>query len=76
MFPLFEVFDGNKQMPITKKETSMTDLLTTGQFGKEVCRTAKCIRDWIDNGTIPESAVVTINGRYHIRRWAIEEVKS
>jgi hypothetical protein len=63
-------------MRIKHSETSMTDLLTTGQFGKEVCRTAKCIRDWINNGTIPDSAVEIINKRYHVRRWAIEEVKS
>ena len=63
-------------MRIEQNKQSVTDLLTTGQFGKEVCRTAKCIRGWISNGTIPDEADEVINGRYHVRRWAIEEVKS
>ena len=62
-------------MPKAKRtKPRMSDLLTTGEFGRLVNRTSKCIRDWIHNGTIPADAVVVVNGRFSIRRWAVEEV--
>jgi len=56
------------------KTPRMADWLSTGQFGAEVGRTAKCVRDWIATGVIPPDAVRVIQGRYQIRRWAIDVV--
>ncbi len=60
----------------TPTKPKPSDLLTTGQFAKLVYRTPVTVRRWIDSGVIPPEAVEEINGRYHVRRWAKDEVWS
>jgi hypothetical protein len=52
----------------------LSDLLSTGQFGKLVHRPPKTVRMWIEEEVIPPVAVEIVHGRYLIRQWAADEV--